>query len=162
MKNKDRVALARVVLGHREHVIALEPLGKGMLGTTLRYDDEVRDEDAFFSDIPTPSIGRDTVALAEHILDSKAAHFAASQFKDRYEAALKALVRRKAAGKPMPAPAKSEKPDNVISLMDALRRSLEGTRQAHRSPEGSPRRDRPSGPRKQRSRRTKRRRRRAA
>jgi len=44
MKDKDRVALARIVMAHREHIIALEPLGKGLLGTTLRYDYEVRNE----------------------------------------------------------------------------------------------------------------------
>jgi DNA end-binding protein Ku len=54
MKNKDRVALARIVLTNREHVIAIEPLGKGLLGTTLRYPHEVRDEHEFFDDIPSP------------------------------------------------------------------------------------------------------------
>ncbi|MDB5578789.1 MAG: Ku protein [Bradyrhizobium sp.] len=46
MKDKDRVALARIVIAHREHMFALEPLGKGLLGTTLRFDHEVRDMDA--------------------------------------------------------------------------------------------------------------------
>lgn len=161
MKNKDRVGLARIVLSHREHVIALEPLDKGMLATTLRYDDEVRDEGAFFSDIRAPKVDRDMVALAEHILESKAAHFDPSRFKDRYEAALKALVRRKAAGKEIAVPTKAEKPDNVINLMDALRLSLEGGRQPES--EGRGQRDRNSRTKKrQPSAPAKRRRRRAA
>lgn len=164
MKNKDRVGLAHVVLSHREHVVALEPLGKGMLATTLRYGSEVRDEDAFFSDIPAPKIDRDMVELAEHILDGKAAHFDASQFKDRYEAALKALVRRKAAGKEIAVPTKAEKPDNVINLMDALRRSLESSGQPRRGPASRGPRDRHSRPKKKLrpGASTKRRRRRAA
>jgi DNA end-binding protein Ku len=64
--------------------------------------------------------------LASHILDSKAAHFDPSKFKDEYETALKTLVRRKAAGKPVKAAEPEEKPDNVINLMDALKQSLKG------------------------------------
>ncbi len=54
MKDEDRVALARIVLTNREHVMAIEPLGKGLLGTTLRYPYELRDEDDYFEDIKTP------------------------------------------------------------------------------------------------------------
>jgi DNA end-binding protein Ku len=126
MKDKDRVALARIVLTNREHIIAIEPLGKGLIGTTLRYPYELRDEADYFEDIKNPKISRDMVELASHILDSKAAHFDPSKFKDEYETALKSLVKRKAAGKPVKASEREEKPDNVISLMDALKQSLKG------------------------------------
>jgi Ku protein len=128
MANQDRVALARIVLTNREHVIAIEPLGKGLLGTTLRYPYELRDEDDYFSGIKSPKISKDMIELAVHILDSKAAHFDPSKFKDEYETALKTLVKRKAAGKPLRKPAPEEKPDNVVSLMDALKQSLKGKR----------------------------------
>ena len=133
MKDQDRVALARIVLTNREHIIALEPWGKGLLGITLRYPYEVRDEDEYFDDIPNPKISKDMIELASHILDTKAAHFDPSKFEDEYEVALKTLVRRKAAGKPVKAAAREEKPDNVISLMDALRQSLKGKASAKRS-----------------------------
>lgn len=126
MKDKDRVALARIVLTNREHVIAIEPLGKGLLGTTLRYPYEVRDEEDYFDDIKTPKISKDMVDLAIHILDSKASHFDPSKFEDAYEDALKALVASKVAGKPAIQQDKAETPDNVISLMDALQQSLKG------------------------------------
>ena len=126
MKDKDRVALARIVLSNREHVIAIEPLGKGLLGTTLRYPYELRDEDDYFDDIKNPKISKDMIELAVHILDSKAAHFDPSKFKDEYENALKTLVKRKAAGKPVKVVEREERPDNVVSLMDALRQSLKG------------------------------------
>jgi non-homologous end joining protein Ku len=73
------------------------------------------------------------IELASHILDTKAAHFDPSKFKDEYEDALKTLVRRKAAGKPVKAAEREEKPDNVISLMDALQQSLKGKASAKRS-----------------------------
>jgi Ku protein len=126
MKDQDRVALARIVLAHREHVVMIEPLGKGLLATTLRYDYEVRDENAYFSDIPSPRVGRDMVALAAHILDSKATRFDPHKFKDAYETALKKLVRRKAKGHTIEPPKPDKKADNVINLMDALRRSVGG------------------------------------
>ncbi|MGM4932471.1 Ku protein [Tardiphaga sp. 619_E2_N8_5] len=126
MKDKDRVALARIVLTNREHIIAIEPLGKGLLGTTLRFPYEVRDEEDYFDDIKSPKISKDMIDLAVHILDSKASHFDPSKFKDEYETALKTLVKRKAAGKPVKVVEKEEKPDNVINLMDALKASLKG------------------------------------
>src|SRR5712671_2617692 len=139
MKDKDRVALARIVLSNREHVIAIEPLGKGLLGTTLRYPYEMRDEQEYFDDIANPKISKDMVELASHILDSKAAHFDPSKFRDEYENALKALVRRKASGKPVKSAEREERPDNVISLMDALQQSLKGKAAAKRASHASSR-----------------------
>jgi Ku protein len=133
MKNKGRVALARIVLANREHIIAIEPLGKGLLGITLRYPYEVRDEHEYFDDIKNPKISKDMIELASHILDSMAAHFDPSKFRDEYEVALKTLVKRKAAGKPVKVAESEEKSSNVISLMDALQQSLKGSRTAKRS-----------------------------
>src|ERR1700754_1385348 len=132
MKDQDRVALARIVLTNREHVMAIEPLGKGLLATTLRYPYELRDAEDYFDDIKSPKISKDMVELAVHILDSKAAHFDPSKFKDEYETALKTLVKRKASGKPVKVAEPEEKPDNVISLMDALKQSLKGKTSAKR------------------------------
>ena len=133
MKDRDRVALARIVLTNREHVMAIEPFGKGLLGTTLRYPYEMREADDYFEDIKTPRITKDMIALARHILDTKAAHFEPSTFKDSYEEALKALVKRKAAGKPIKAAEPEERPSNVINLMDALKQSLKSRGSARKS-----------------------------
>jgi len=124
MKDKGRVALGRIVLAHREHVIALEPMDQGLVGTTLRNPCELRDAKPYFSTIRSPRVSRDMIALAHHILDSKAAHFDPSQFEDAYENALKALVRRKAKGHTIEVPEKQPAQDNVIDLMQALRQSL--------------------------------------
>jgi Ku protein len=133
MKDKDRVAIARIVIAHREHIMALEPLGKGILGTTLRYDYEVREEKPYFADVPSPRVSKEMVKLAEHILDTKAGRFDARKFKDQYELALRRLVKRKAAGKKIEAPEPPPARDNVINLMEALRQSIKGGRGAHKS-----------------------------
>jgi Ku protein len=104
----------------------LKPLGKGLLGITLRYPYELRDEDDYFDDIPSPRVSKDMVELASHILDKKASKFDPHKFKDKYEAALKALVKRKAAGKTIEVPEEKEPESNVINLMDALKQSLSG------------------------------------
>jgi len=132
MKDQDRVALARVVLSNRERIVAIEPMGKGLIATTLRYAYEIRDEKDFFEDIKTPKISKDMVDLAVHILDSKAAHFDASKFDDEYENALKKLVKQKAEGKTIKVPERTEKPGNVVNLMDALKASLKGRATAPR------------------------------
>ena len=124
MRDKGRVALGRVVMANREHVIALDPFEKGLLGTTLRYDYEVRDAKPYFSDIPNVRIAKDMLKLAEHILGTKAAHFDPKTFKDEYETALRKLVQKKAAGKKIEVEKSVEKPSNVINLMDALRQSI--------------------------------------
>ena len=146
MQDKGKVALARIVMAHREHVIAIQPFGKGLLGTTLRYPYELRDSTAYFRGIHKKRMPKDMISLASHILDSKAGHFDPSRFKDQYENALKALVRRKAKGKKIEPPKEEEEPSNVINLMEALRRSVQGgkarggvkratrAKGAHRSP----------------------------
>lgn len=140
MKDEQRVALAKIVLTNREHIIAIEPLGKGLLGTTLRYPYELRDEGEFFDDIKSPKITKDMVELAGHILHTKASHFDPSKFKDEYENALKALVKRKASGKTIELPEREEKPSNVVSLMDALKQSLKGGRRGKPSAKSHARR----------------------
>ena len=130
MKDKGRVALARIVLTNREHVMAIEPFGKIMLATILRYDYEVRDEKDLSRGVANPKISKEMVSLASHILDTKAGHFDASQFKDEFEAELRKLVKRKAAGKTIETPEREERPSNVVDLMEALRQSVSGKRAA--------------------------------
>jgi DNA end-binding protein Ku len=131
MKDKGRVALARIVFANREHIMAIEPWGKGLLGTTLRYDYEVRDEKEAFKGIPSPRVPKEMVELASHILDKKAGHFDPARFKDEYELALRKLVKRKASGKTIERTEPAEDRSNVIDLMAALQQSLgRGNRKA--------------------------------
>ena len=138
MKDQDRVALAKIVMVNREHIIMIEPLGKGLLGTTLRFDYEVRSESDYFADIPSPRISKDMVELATHILEKKAAKFDPSRFKDEYEIALKKLVQRKAKGHTIERPEPAERPSNVIDLMEALRASMKETKASPTKPKRRP------------------------
>jgi DNA end-binding protein Ku len=128
MKSKDRAGLARVVMANREHIIAIEPLGKGILATTLRYDYEVRDERPYFAKIQSVRVSKEMLDLAEHILETAAGHFDPRKFNDQYELELRKLVKRKAAGHKIEAPKPTEGGGKVIDLMEALRRSVQGER----------------------------------
>jgi Ku protein len=143
MKDKGRVALAGIIFANRQHILAIEPWGKGMLGTTLRYDYEVRDEDEFFKGIGSHRVPKEMVSLASHILDSKAGSFDPAKFKDEYELALRKLVKRKAAGKTIEAPDETEDRSNVVDLMEALRQSVKGRAAALRASSSSKKSSRP-------------------
>jgi len=124
MKKENLVGLARVVLYRRERLLMLQPRGKGLVGTGLRYKTEVRAEDKYFDDIPSVKVPNDMLDLAVHILKSKETHFDPSQFEDRYEHALIQLIKAKQAGKAPPKAAEPA-PSNVVNLMDALRKSVQ-------------------------------------
>jgi DNA end-binding protein Ku len=122
MEKEELAGLARVVVYRRERLLLLRPRGKGLLATSLRYKNEVREEKGYFDEIENIKVPADMLKLAVHILDSKKGHFKPEKFEDRYEDALIALVKAKQAGKKPPTLAEA-KPSNVINLMDALRRS---------------------------------------
>ena len=127
IRKEGMVALGRVVFTSREHVIALEVRGKGLLGITLRYPYEVRKEDEYFEDIEDEKIPKDMMELASHIVETKSGHFKPEEFEDHYEDALKELLKKKQSGEKIEAP-RAREPAKVISLMDALRRSVDAER----------------------------------
>src|SRR6478736_8961934 len=123
IRNMNKVAIGRVVLTNREHIIALEPLDKGLMGTLLRYPYEVRSEKEYFDDIQDVKVTKDMLDLAKHIVEQKSGRFEPDKFEDQYETALVDLINQKRAGKPITA---KERPrgENVVDLMDALRKSI--------------------------------------
>ena len=129
----NMVALGRVVLTRREHVIALEPRGRGLLGLTLRYPYEVREEQSYFEDIPELKLSKDMLDLASHIVNSKSGHFDPSHFEDRYENALIDLLKKKEAGEKIE-PIPGAPPPRVVNLMDALRASIDAEKKKAPAP----------------------------
>src|SRR5258706_12873296 len=99
IRNMDMVAIGRVVLTSREHIIGLEPMGKGLMGTLLRYPYEVRDEKEYFDEIQDVKVTKDMLDLAKHIVSQKTADFEPERFEDRYEEALTELINAKRQGK---------------------------------------------------------------
>jgi DNA end-binding protein Ku len=126
IRSLDKVALARVVLTSREHVMSLEARDKGLMGMLLRYPYEVRDQAEYFDEIQDVKITKDMLDLARHIVEQKSGHFDPSKFEDHYEAALQDLLNKKQKGEALPK-ATPKRDDNVVDLMAALRASLKTT-----------------------------------
>ena len=123
MRDEKVVGIGKVVIARRERIMLLEPIGKGLLGTVLRYATEVRNEESYFDEIPDLKLPEEMIDLAHVIIQRKAGHFRPEEFNDRYEDAVVAMVRAKQAGLPEK-PAEEQRPSNVVNIMDALRKSI--------------------------------------
>ena len=124
MARKNVVGIGRVVLSRRERMIMLQPRGKGILATTLRYPYEVRQDAEYFRGISEIELPKEMLEIAEVIIDRKSGHFEPEKFSDRYEEAVVSLVRAKQAGQTFAVP-EAPAPSRVVNIMDALKRSLE-------------------------------------
>jgi DNA end-binding protein Ku len=136
IREMDKVAIGRVVLTNREHIIALEARDKGLIGTLLRYPYEVRDPAEYFDDIQDVKVTKDMLDLARHIVNQKAGQFDPEKFEDHYETALVDLINLKRAGKPI-TPKERPRGENVVDLMDALRKSVGGAAAETKAPKKS-------------------------
>jgi len=125
MRTEKVVGLARVVLFRRERILMLEPRTKGIVATSLHFANEVHAASGYFDEIPDLDLPKQMLELATHIIDKMGGHFEPEQFEDRYENALIELIRSKQKGLPIK-PQPTHRQTNVINLMDALRRSVEG------------------------------------
>ena len=138
MKKKKMVGIARVVMARRERIMMLEPFGKGLMGTTLLYPYEIRGEESVFEDIPELKLPDQMVGLAEEIIDRMTGTFEPETFEDRYENAMIELIRSKQAGLPAKVEKAPARAANVVNLMDALRRSVEGEQAGKRKGKAAP------------------------
>jgi DNA end-binding protein Ku len=130
IRSMNKVAIGRVVLTNREHIISLEPLDKGLMGTLLRYPYEVRSEQDYFDGIQDVNVTKDMLDLAKHIVEKKSGTFEPDRFEDHYESALVDLINKKRSGIRVTAKAAPKTGGNVINLMDALKRSLASEQQS--------------------------------
>jgi Ku protein len=120
--------LARIVLSSRERPFLLEPMGRGLRGVTLRFAHEVRNDSEYFSEIPEIKLPPEMMKLAQHIIRTKSADFDPRMLKDHYRSALVRILRKKQAKRPAKIPSVKPSRENVVNLMDALRRSLAAER----------------------------------
>jgi DNA end-binding protein Ku len=139
MSRKKMVGLGRVVLGRRERMLMLQPRGKGMLATTLRYSYEVRQDAEYFADIGDLKLSPEMIDIAQEIIGRNAGHLEPDTFNDRYEEAVAGMLHAKQAGQAFAVPEAAE-PGNVVDIMDALKRSLEavGANRRPRAPSKKP------------------------
>jgi len=141
MRSEKMVGLARVVLFRRERLMMLEPRDKGIVATTLHYANEVHAANAYFEEIPDLTLPKEMLELAKHIIEKMRGEFEPDQFEDRYEKAVIELIRSKQKGMPIK-PQPTHRQTNVVNLMDALRRSVEGEKsagEAKKAPSGTAR-----------------------
>jgi hypothetical protein len=135
IRSLDKVALARVVLTNREHVIALEARDKGLMGMLLRYPYGVRAVSEYFDDIQDVKITKDMLDLAKHIVEQKSGHFEPQKFENHYETALAELLAKKQKGLPIGAGEETgaeqrRQPDGCATCQPGLVRQGRAGRQA--------------------------------
>jgi DNA end-binding protein Ku len=123
MRKAGKVALGRLVMHQRERLMALEPRDRGILAYTIRNNSEVRDPEEVFGHIPAAKPSPQMIEIAAKIIEQQEGDFDPTQFKDRYEEALRALIREKEKGHTVTAPEEPQAAE-VIDLMEALKRSL--------------------------------------
>jgi DNA end-binding protein Ku len=124
MARKKVAGIGRVVLSRRERLLMLQPRGPGMLATTLRYPYEVRQDAEYFEGISDRKVAPAMLDIAQEIIGRMSGHFEPDSFADRYEEAVTAMLQAKQAGRSFAVPEAAE-PDNVVDIMDALKRSLQ-------------------------------------
>jgi DNA end-binding protein Ku len=131
LKKTKKAALGKIAFGGREHVFAIaadenDKLG-GMMGYTMRYQEELRNPADYFKDIKKVAVNEDSLQLAMELIKRKASKFDPSKFKDQYEAAVRELVEAKIQHVPVPTEeVEAPRRGQVINLMDALRKSVVG------------------------------------
>jgi DNA end-binding protein Ku len=135
LRQAKKVALGQLSVRGREMLVSLKPCGKGIVMETLRYEDEVREAQGFFKDIPNDKPAKEMLDLASTLIEKKSAPFDAGEFHDRYVDALRKLVEKKAKAKGKTIIEDVEEPgprggSNVIDLMAALKKSVKDDKPA--------------------------------
>jgi len=136
MRKKEIGALATVIMHERDHVVLLEPRESGMLATTLRSPEEVRDAKDVFRGTKS-KVGGELLDVAEMLIEKKMGKFRPSEFQDHYQAALKSLIKAKKAGRKIKEFEPPEVPAKPSSVLEALRESLKQGRAHPRRARGT-------------------------
>ncbi|MGM4915459.1 non-homologous end joining protein Ku [Pararhizobium sp.] len=130
MESQDMVGISRLVITRRERAVMLEPRGKGIVLWTLRYGDEVRDEETYFEDIGDETADSDMMPLIQQLIKKQTQHWNPKMVIDPVQDRLLDIIaeKKKALKKPSKtkakAPASAPAPSNVINIMDALKKSV--------------------------------------
>jgi DNA end-binding protein Ku len=127
LRKTGKIGLAQVTIGGREWLVAIAPMGDGLVMEMLRYPDELRDPADFFEEVPSAKPQKEMIDLAIQLIEQRTSAFRPEIFQDRYQEALKALVKEKMKGHTVVAPDEpSGRPSgtNIVDLMEALKRSV--------------------------------------
>lgn len=142
MGRAGKIALGRVVMHQRERMLAMEARDRGIIAYTLRTYDEVKKPETLFDDIPEVKTDKGMIDIASRIIEQQEGDFDPTAFKDRYEEALRELIKEKEKGVGRVVHADAPEDTNVVDLMEALRRSLgdkgDGKAPARKAPAKKP------------------------
>lgn len=120
LERAEKVAIGRAVLGRSETLLCIIPHEEGLLIETLFFDDEIAELPRTYQ---KPPLTREELTLARRLIDSMSAPFDLTAYHDQYQERLRELIERKLNGEELARPA-PKAPENVVDLMDALRRSV--------------------------------------
>lgn len=129
LRQTKKAGLGQLTMRGKEYLCAIRPCGDGLLMETLHYEQDIRDADPLFSGIEDEASDEELLEVATQLIDKKTAPFDASAFEDHYAAALRELIAAKMKSKKTPRAGATEEGEssggeNVVDLMDALKKSL--------------------------------------
>jgi len=126
LRKAEKVGLGQMASRGRDHLVAVKACGNGLLLETLRYANEVKESDRIFDDLPKIKVDKEMLSLAEELIERKSAPFKPDAFKSQYASALKDLIAEKQKKGRVSTASDEElaRPDNVIDLMEALKKSV--------------------------------------
>jgi DNA end-binding protein Ku len=128
MKATNTVGISRLVLYRRERAVLLEPRDKGIVLWTLRYGNEVRDPDDYFSDIPKEKVEPKLMSLVNELIEQRSRPWEPAMAKDPVQKELLGIIKsrgkKKKPKEKKEAEPPAERPSNVVDIMDALKRSV--------------------------------------
>jgi DNA end-binding protein Ku len=123
LMSEQKIAIGKTVMGTRETLIAIIPREDGILISTMFYEDDIKELSKSYN---KPELPEAELTMAKTLINSMDAPFNPSEYKDEYQIKLRQLIETKIAGKDIIA-SKTETPNNIINLMDALKASIEQT-----------------------------------
>ena len=129
LKKTKTIGLGQITMRGRSYIAAVKPYEDGLMVETLHYAEELRAAKAFFEDLPSGKLDADPIDLAEELINRKKAKFDPTKFEDEYSIAIERLVKKKIERHGELVLEDQEEPsrdygDNVVSLVDALKKSL--------------------------------------
>jgi len=133
MREAGRVAVGKVVIREKEHLVAVRPYNGAMVMSTLFYSDEIRRLDEVEEPRGEVKIHPNERKMAMQLIEGLSGEFRLEEFRDEYRERLLQVLRAKAEGQAVAA-APAPRPEKVVDLMDALRRSLELARKGRPQP----------------------------
>ncbi|MCO6383354.1 Ku protein [Oceanicola sp. 502str15] len=138
LRQTKKAGLGQLSMRGKEYLCAIRPCGDGLLMETLHYEQDIRDADPLFSGIEDDASDEELLEVATQLIEKKTAPFDASAFEDHYAAALQDLISRKMRSSKTPrakAEDKEDRPEgeNVVDLMDALKKSLKQSKGTSKS-----------------------------